>query len=66
MIRARGFGGVFRRSKTDGFSRLMGDGSGFVRHSRAGYVGAGRRLVAMALNTPASGHADAKATRMRE
>jgi hypothetical protein len=43
----------------------MDEGSGFVRHGRADYVGAGRRLMAMALNTLASGQADAKATRMR-
>ena len=49
-----------------GFSRLMDEGSGFRRHCRTGYVGAGRRLVAMALKTPASGQADAKARRIRE
>jgi hypothetical protein len=34
------------------------------RHCRAGYVGAGRRLMAMALNTLASGQTDLMATRM--
>jgi hypothetical protein len=49
-----------------GFSRLMDQGSGFPRHCRTGPVGAGRRLVALALNTSASGQADAKARRIRE
>lgn len=49
-----------------GFLSLMDAGLDFVRHCRTGYVGAGRRLVAMALNTLASGQADAKARRIRE
>lgn len=48
------------------FLGLKDEGSGFRRHCRSDYVGAGRKLVAMALNTRASGQADAKATRTRE
>jgi hypothetical protein len=43
----------------------MGDGSGFVQQP-AGYDGAGRRLVAMALNTPAIGACWTQGERMRE
>jgi len=49
-----------------GFSGLKDEGSGSGRRCRAGYVGVGRKLVAMSLNTLASGQAEAKAMRIRE
>ena len=65
MIRASVSGGAFHRVRLNGLFEVEDEGSGFRRHCRAGYVGAGRRPVAMALNRLASGQADAKATRMR-
>ena len=48
-----------------GFSRLTNEGSGFRRHCRVGYVGAGLSAATMAWKVAASGQAEAKATLIR-
>jgi hypothetical protein len=45
--------------------RIEGQGSGFWRHGRTGYVGAGLSARTMARSRSASGQAEANATRIR-